>query len=86
MISLRSYTTFLFLSLLAGSCFADSATIRWNTHYGNAKRVAQATKRPLLVVIENSRDTTNLIDERELDSDARKKILQKDFQEAVSTN
>ena len=69
----------LLLFLFGGILQAERTSITWNTHYGSAKRVAQATKRPLLVVIENTGTVPNQI-EAELDDSSKKKILKQDFE------
>mgnify|MGYP001551038955 CR=1 FL=1 len=50
----------LFASTSTGE---QTSSIRWNTHYGQAKRLAEAAKRPLLVVIEKSSRAEEQIDE-----------------------
>ena len=54
--------------------------LHWKSHYGTAKRSAQAAKRPLVVVIENSAQTSDKIDVKSLDGESREKLATEDFE------
>lgn len=53
--------------------------LQWKSHYGTAKRSAQATQRPLVVVIEHSHEQDQ-IDDGSLGNDSREILASKDFE------
>lgn len=58
----------------------QDAHLKWKTHYGNARKTAQAFKRPLVVVIENSELQENRIDEASLSGESLKKLANQDYE------
>lgn len=89
--SYRHLLVFLFFSIFFSIFFSLSAVvvhgesteireISWNTHYGVAKRSAEQTQRPLLVVIENPDNTDTKIDESKLDSKSREELRRQKFE------
>lgn len=59
---------------------SEKAALQWGDHYGSAKKVAQATKRPLLVVLENPAKVTEKIDEATLHEKDRQAIAKQRFE------
>ena len=80
MTSYRLLVGLLLLAFMGTVAHSETTGIAWNTNYGTAKRIAQATKRPLLVVIENSKSKASQIDEKSLDGTPREKLLRQDFE------
>ena len=58
----------LLVNLMAAASLAVTATgdLDWSTHYGNAKRKAEQTNRPLLVVLENPAVAADRLDDTAL--------------------
>ena len=78
--SQRLCLPFIFVILASALARSESTAITWKTHYGQAKRIAQAAKRPLLVVIEDSNQAENRINENTLDTTSREKLVHQDFE------
>ena len=56
------------------------ATLQWQEHYGAAKRLAQKTERPLLVVLENPANPAGKIDETKISEKDRQAIAKQKFE------
>ena len=59
---------------------SPDAGLRWNEHYGRAKAAAEASKRPMVVVLENPSNVNESIDEEQLSEQDRARLRAKNFE------
>lgn len=59
---------------------ANNSPLRWHDHYGTAKSVAQQTRRPMVVVIENPRVETEKLDVQGIAAQDRRKMQTEKFE------
>ncbi|MCA9212390.1 MAG: thioredoxin family protein [Planctomycetales bacterium] len=57
----------------------DKSGIEWKTHYGQAKKTAQETKRPLLIVLEDPAKPAAKFNDGKLASEAGQKALLENY-------
>lgn len=77
---MKVFTISLLVTCLAASVSSaapDGKGLSWNQNYGKSKQIAQATKRPMLLVLEDSTKKNQRIDESTLTTKERT-ILSKD--------
>ena len=77
---MRSLTTMVLFACMAASTMAvEGKGLQWNKNYGQSKRVAQAAKRPMLLVLEDPKQRKKL-DETKLSKNERTILTKEKFE------
>ena len=75
-----TFSFVVFAASVVTSGTNDKQELKWKDHYDSAKQVAQASARPLVVVLENPTKTAEKVDETKLTSQDRQKLEKEKFE------